>query len=184
MQDRSKETNDTESSLHSVCTLWRNLHCPELQVRLECDRGRRRGHGRELQVRLDRGPDRGRQLTGSDYWALIGFWQPELATGVREQAYSPSGRLLTRLYSPFPTPAVRSVTMRYSLAGEGSVTLRVHDLTGRVVRTLCASCMKRGAYSVTWNGTDDRGRSRANGVYFVRMMAGDYRATEKVVLQK
>jgi flagellar hook assembly protein FlgD len=44
--------------------------------------------------------------------------------------------------------------------------------------------MKRGAYSVTWNGADDHGRSLANGVYFVRLTAGDYRATEKVVLQK
>jgi flagellar hook assembly protein FlgD len=60
----------------------------------------------------------------------------------------------------------------------------MHDLTGRVVRTLCASSMKRGAYSITWNGTDDRGRELARGVYFCRFTAGDYRATEKVVLQK
>jgi len=37
---------------------------------------------------------------------------------------------------------------------------------------------------VTWNGRDDRGRSLAHGVYFVRLTAGDYRATEKLVLQK
>ena len=58
------------------------------------------------------------------------------------------------------------------------------DLTGRVVRTLCASNMKRGTHNVTWNGTDDHGRSLANGVYFCRLTAGDYRATEKVVFQK
>jgi hypothetical protein len=44
--------------------------------------------------------------------------------------------------------------------------------------------MKRGAYSVTWNGTDDRGRELAHGVYFCRFTAGDYRATEKLVLQR
>jgi hypothetical protein len=44
--------------------------------------------------------------------------------------------------------------------------------------------MKRGAYSITWNGRDDRGRSLAHGVYFCRLTAGDYRATEKVVFQK
>ncbi len=125
------------------------------------------------------------QVTGSSYWALIGFWQPELVTGVREEAQWSSGHVIkTRLYRPFPTPAVRSVTIRYTLDANRQTLLQVHDLTGRVVRTLRASSIKRGAYSVTWKGTDDRGRSLANGVYFVRMTAGSYRATEKVVLQK
>jgi hypothetical protein len=44
--------------------------------------------------------------------------------------------------------------------------------------------MKRGAYSINWNGTDDRGRELARGVYFCRFKAGDYHATEKLVLQR
>jgi hypothetical protein len=124
-------------------------------------------------------------ITGPNYWALIGFWQTEGQTGVREQAFSPNqGPLVTRLYAPRPNPSRSHTAIRYSLAAEGRVTLRVHDLTGRVVRTLCASSMKRGAYSITWNGTDDRGRELARGVYFCRLTAGDFRATEKVVLQR
>jgi hypothetical protein len=125
------------------------------------------------------------QMTGASYWALIGFWQPGIPTGVREQTNLASpGSLETHLCSPFPNPAVRSVTVRYSLAAEGPISLRVHDLTGRVVRTLCASSTKRGMYSVAWDGTDDRGRELARGVYFCRFTAGDYRATEKLVLQR
>ena len=125
------------------------------------------------------------QLTGSNCWALIGFWQPEGATGVREEVQWSSGQAVkTRLYRPFPVPAVRSVTVRYVLDAARQTLLQIHDLTGRAVRTLCASSMKRGAYSVTWHGTDDNGRSLANGVYFVRLTAGSYRATEKLVLQK
>jgi hypothetical protein len=123
-------------------------------------------------------------ITGSNYWALIGFWQTDGQTGVREEAYSPSGAFVTRLYSPFPTPAVRSVTIRYTLDAQRQTLLQVHDLTGRVVRTLCASSMKRGAYSVTWDGRDHLGRSLANGVYFCRLTAGDYRGTDKLVLQR
>jgi hypothetical protein len=44
--------------------------------------------------------------------------------------------------------------------------------------------MKRGAYSISWSGTDDRGRALARGVYFCRFSTGDYRATEKLVLQR
>jgi hypothetical protein len=123
-------------------------------------------------------------ITGSSYWALIGFWQTEGQTGVREAQWSSGQVLKTRLYTPQPNPFRTHLAIRYSLATEGRVTLRVHDLTGRAVRTLCASSMKRGAYSVTWNGTDDRGRELARGVYFCRFTAGDYRATEKLVLQR
>jgi flagellar hook assembly protein FlgD len=91
---------------------------------------------------------------------------------------------VTHLYSPFPTPFVRGVAIRYSLAAEGRVTLRVHDLTGRVVRTLADGTMRPGRYSLSWNGADDRGREQARGVYFCRFAAGDYRATEKLVLQR
>jgi hypothetical protein len=123
-------------------------------------------------------------ITGANYWALIGFWQPEGQTGVREAQWSSGQVLKTRLYRPFPNPFSRRVAIRYTLDATRQTVLQIHDLTGRVVRTLCASSMKRGAYSMTWNGTDDRGRSLANGVYFVRLTAGDYRVTEKVVLQK
>jgi hypothetical protein len=38
--------------------------------------------------------------------------------------------------------------------------------------------------SIAGNGREDRGRELAWGVYFVRFSAGDYRATEKLVLQR
>jgi hypothetical protein len=41
------------------------------------------------------------QIIGTSYWALIGFWQTEGQTGVREQAYSPNqGPLVTHLSTP------------------------------------------------------------------------------------
>jgi hypothetical protein len=175
--------------LKTICVLCFLCGCPAFAQSYKCDWSVNAIGGGEMTGNCTCGSSVGQtaagQITGANYWALIGFWQPEGATGVREQAYSPNQRpLVTTLYSPFPTPAVRSVTIRYSLAREGLATLQVHDLTGRVIRTLCATSMKRGAYSITWNGTDDRGRGLANGVYFVRMVAGDYRATEKVVLQR
>jgi hypothetical protein len=124
------------------------------------------------------------QITGSNYWALIGFWQTEGQTGVREAQWSSGQVLKTRLYQPQPNPARARIAIRYTLDSQRQTLLQVHDLAGRVVRTLCASSMKRGAYSVTWDGRDQVGRSLANGVYFCRFSAGNYRATEKLVLQK
>ena len=118
-----------------------------------------------------------------DYWALVGYWLPDRQSGVQEAA-PVQGALKTRLYAPQPNPARTHVAIRYSLAAEGRVSLRVHDLTGRVVRTLVASSMKRGAYRAAWNGTDNHGRSVADGVYFLKLAAGDYRQTHKLVVQR
>ena len=124
-------------------------------------------------------------MTSPDYWALVGFWLPEGQTGVQEADKWSSGQVLaTRLYSPFPTPFSRTVTIRYSLAADGPVSLAVHDIAGRVVRQLLASSVRRGAYRVAWNGTDNHGRSVADGVYFLKFTACDHRQTEKLVLQR
>jgi hypothetical protein len=124
-------------------------------------------------------------ITASNYWALIGYWLPEGQVGIREAAQWPSGQVLqTRLYSPQPNPARSQVAIRYSLHAEARVHLTLHDLTGRVVRTLVASSMKRGAYSVTWDGRDDRGRKVGTGVYLMRMEAGKFTATRKLVVER
>ena len=124
-------------------------------------------------------------ITSSSYRALIGFWQPEGDVGVREPARGQNlGPLVTRLCAPQPNPFRAALSIRYSLAAEGRVTLRVHDLTGRVVRTLVDGMMRPGRYSVNWSGADDRGRELARGVYFCRFSACGCRATEKLVLQR
>jgi len=122
-------------------------------------------------------------MTSPDFWALIGYWLPERQSGVQEAAPS-RGALKTRLYAPLPNPARSHVAIRYSLAADGPVSLTVHDLTGRAVRTMCAATEKRGIHRVAWNGTDERGRLLADGVYFLKFTAGDFRQTEKLVLQR
>ena len=124
-------------------------------------------------------------MTGSSYQAFIGFWQIDAPVGIQEEVKWPSGPVLqTRLYAPAPNPARAHVVIRYSLAADVPVSLRIHDLTGRTVRTLCTAGVKRGVHSVAWNGADDRGRPLGNGVYFLKFSAGDYRQTEKLVVQR
>jgi len=123
--------------------------------------------------------------TASNYWALIGYWLPEGEVGVREQAQWPSqGPLVTRLYGAMPNPAKGFAAIRYALAVQCRVRLQLHDLTGRVVRTLADGVQTPGRYTLRWNGGDAMGRTLANGVYFVRLNAGDYPGTEKLVLQR
>ena len=124
-------------------------------------------------------------ITGPNFWALIGFWLPEGQAGVREAAQWLSGHVAeTRLYAPQPNPAKTQAAIRYSLAFPVHAYLSIHDLTGREVRVLADAQQKAGRYSITWNGTDGRGRDLANGVYFCRFAAGETRVTDKLILAR
>jgi hypothetical protein len=123
------------------------------------------------------------QIAGPTYAALIGFWQPDFAVGIREAAAPVNvGALRTELKPAVPSVFRSRTAVRFTLDADRPVSLQVHDLTGRVVRTVCASGLKRGAYSYAWDGCDAQGRALAEGVYLVRLVAGDYSATGKLTL--
>jgi hypothetical protein len=83
----------------------------------------------------------------------------------------------------FPNPFNPTTTIHYNVkAGGGQVSLRVFDVSGRVVRTLVDGRQSEGSKSVTWNGTNDRGQRVASGIYFYRMIAPDFSQTKKMVL--
>jgi flagellar hook assembly protein FlgD len=41
-----------------------------------------------------------------------------------------------------------------------------------------------GSHALTWDGRDDRGRSVASGVYFIRLDAGPRTAIQKAILTR
>ncbi|MDH3197519.1 MAG: T9SS type A sorting domain-containing protein [Candidatus Krumholzibacteria bacterium] len=103
----------------------------------------------------------------------------ETATGVREEPLPARFALHQNVPNPF-NPAT---TIRYDLAGDARVTLRVYDVSGRVVRVLRSGAAEpAGRREATWDGRSDAGRAAASGVYFYRLEAGDYTETERMVL--
>jgi hypothetical protein len=88
------------------------------------------------------------------------------------------------LSQPYPNPAANGVAIKYEVPGLSCVKIRVYDVTGRVVKTLVAGERKSGFYNLRWDGTTDQGAQVAQGIYFIRMLAPDFRAVRKVVLLK
>jgi hypothetical protein len=84
--------------------------------------------------------------------------------------------------SVFPNPANPSATLRMFVAEPGPVTLAIHDVMGRRVRTLWEGTRDRGAHVVSWDGTDDAGRPVASGVYFARLATPSGDVVTRVVL--
>ena len=64
------------------------------------------------------------------------------------------------------------------------VRIMIYDVRGALVRRLVDEVRAAGTHAEVWNGADDAGRHAASGIYFVRMMAGNYTETKKIVLLK
>ncbi|MEZ5066885.1 MAG: FlgD immunoglobulin-like domain containing protein [bacterium] len=80
-----------------------------------------------------------------------------------------------------PNPFRASTTLRFAISSSRPVSLTVHDVAGRRIRTLTRSePFPAGEHAVVWDGRDDAGRSVAAGVYFVSL-GGDARRRVRVV---
>ena len=91
---------------------------------------------------------------------------------------------VTQLSQAYPNPVNGEVTLRYHVATEGRVALRVVEPGGRVVRTLLDESRDAGDYSITWDRKNDSGVVVASGVYFCQMEAsGASRVRKLVVVQ-
>ena len=88
------------------------------------------------------------------------------------------------LSQPYPNPMVSGATIKYGVPRLNRVSIKVYDVSGRVVKTLVDSDKKPGFYKLQWDGTADNGSQVAQGIYFVRMLAPDFRTTKKIVVLK
>ncbi|MBD3285318.1 T9SS type A sorting domain-containing protein [candidate division WOR-3 bacterium] len=80
------------------------------------------------------------------------------------------------------SPDRRSVTISYSVPRLTDLSLRLYDVSGKLVKVLKQGRHPAGTHTLTWNGLDDAGRKVAQGVYLVRMEAGDWSDVKKVVI--
>jgi photosystem II stability/assembly factor-like uncharacterized protein len=72
-------------------------------------------------------------------------------------------------------------TVRYELPAASDVQLVLYDARGRRVRQLDAGARPAGRYAVLWDGTDDRGRHAAHGLYLVELRVGDVSRTARLI---
>jgi len=86
----------------------------------------------------------------------------------------------TRLVGNSPNPFNPATEIRFDLAERGSVRLEVYNVSGRLVRTLAKGEWNAGSHAVVWDGRDDDGAEVSSGVYFYRLQAAGYGASERM----
>ena len=78
------------------------------------------------------------------------------------------------LLGNIPNPFNPQTTIAFEIPEQQTVTLRVFDMAGRLVKNLITTELHApGRHEVVWNGRDESGRQAASGTYFYRLEAGD-----------
>jgi hypothetical protein len=81
-----------------------------------------------------------------------------------------------------PNPFLRGTEIRFRLTqAQASVRIDVFDVGGRLVRALFSGPLSAGSHEYRWDGLDDHGEARRDGIYFIRAQTGGSTLTNKVV---
>jgi arabinogalactan endo-1,4-beta-galactosidase len=89
-----------------------------------------------------------------------------------------------KLEQNYPNPFNNQTRIRYSLAYASPVTVRVYNLTGRLVAVLIDEFQERGMHSIIWDGTGRNRSALSSGVYILQLKTPQARASRKVVILK
>jgi len=89
------------------------------------------------------------------------------------------------LQQNFPNPFNPQTSIRYQLAQNADVSLKVYNIMGQEVRTLVNDTQAAGSYQVKWDGKNDVGHQVASGIYIFRLKAGEqFKASRTMMLLK
>jgi hypothetical protein len=83
------------------------------------------------------------------------------------------------LGNAYPNPFNPSTTINFALPYDSEVSLSIYNLQGREVISLLNGNMDAGYHTAVWNAD-----SYSSGVYFVKMITGDYVDIQKLMLLK
>jgi hypothetical protein len=104
-----------------------------------------------------------------------------LSSGIEEGKGLPAVFSLDKV---LPNPTGGGTSVRYGLPKPTAVNLSVYSAAGTLVRTIAAGTKNPGWYMAAWDGNDLRGRKVSTGVYLVRLEAGEFTSTRKLVVQR
>jgi hypothetical protein len=137
------------------------------------------GTGNPVLVRLAIGPNTGfegilMEVIGNEW-----FYELEGKTNAEPLIAEASLPAAFSLSQNYPNPFNPATEIRYAIPKDTHVTLKVYNVMGAEVTNLVDGDQSAGAYTVRWDARD-----LSNGVYFCRLLAGEFSMTVKMVLLK
>jgi eukaryotic-like serine/threonine-protein kinase len=107
----------------------------------------------------------------------ITMFRIQAGTGVETESAVPSTFSLSQNY---PNPFNPSTVIQYQLPVASYVSLRIFNIIGQEVATLVNGYKNEGKHSQVFNSSS----GIPSGVYFYRICAGEFQATQKMIVTK
>ncbi len=117
--------------------------------------------------------DMGNKWIGTRYGGLAVY---SGGTGIEEENHEKVEIGTMKVYSNLFTGITR---IRYGVPKDVDVNIAVYNLLGQKVATPVNGNKKAGYYTVTWDGS-----KLSAGIYFIKLKAGSFKQTEKIILMK
>jgi hypothetical protein len=121
-----------------------------------------------------------RQIVGADIRQAVADLVMRFGSAIPEKSM---------LLQNYPNPFNPETWIPYQLRTQASVTVRIHNATGQLVRILDLGHREAGVYvsrskAAYWDGKDKAGEQVASGIYFYSITAGDFSAIRKMIVTK
>jgi hypothetical protein len=79
----------------------------------------------------------------------------------------------------YPNPFNPTTVLGYEIMEDGNVNLSIYNINGQLVETLINTNVTAGYHEITWNASN-----AASGIYIVKLTAGSFTSTNKMLLVK
>lgn len=127
---------------------------------------------------------------GATYYYWVELMQPDASTILSGPvAATPGGPSISFVALPRPNPVTGTgAVFEYAIGvdvgsrGAAEVSLKLHDVAGRVVRTLKEGPESVGFHRVEWNAADEHGARVPAGIYYLQFRAGSLTRNLKVAV--
>ncbi len=93
-------------------------------------------------------------------------------------------RIATTISYEVPTRLVDEMGAEIEFTGMVSASVKVYNVTGRLVSTLADATLGPGRYDVQWNASNETGQGVASGVYYVKLQLGNRHITKRLIQLK
>lgn len=86
------------------------------------------------------------------------------------------------LYQNYPNPFNPSTKIKFAVPRSEFVNIKIFDNSGKEIYTFNGQKLTPGTYSFDWKSVDNSGNNVSSGVYFCKLIAGNYSETIKMLL--
>ncbi len=110
-----------------------------------------------------------------------GFTVSNELVGVQEIPTFPREFALRQNY---PNPFRAATTIPFDIRAPVKAALRIYDVSGQLIRTLVDRELDAQSYRILWDGRDAFGQPVSSGIYFYKLVAGNFSDVRKLVIAR